>query len=214
METASNGIGHLAAALAKAQGSMSHASKDKLNPHLKSKYADLASVWDACREPLAANGLAIVQLVEVADDGHVAVTTRLLHSSGESLSATCVVPVAQKTAQGIGSAITYARRYGLSAMVGVASGEDDDGHFASHREGPPPRPAPRPASQVAPKATPPAAQGLDELALEVVALRASIERATSTDELSALTARILKLPEGDRASLRDAYKARAKAVAQ
>jgi len=132
----SESINALATALAKAQSQMGAAIKDAVNPHLKSKYADLASVWSACREPLTANGLAVVQLFVNAPEGCVAVETRLLHSSGESLSSVCVLPVLQKTPQGIGSAITYARRYGLSALVGVVS-EDDDGHAASNAKAPP-----------------------------------------------------------------------------
>jgi len=209
------GIGRLAAALAKAQGSMEHAVKDKANPHLKSKYADLASVWDACRKPLADNELAVVQLVQVADENFVAVETRLLHSSGEQLSATCAVPVAQKTAQGVGSAITYARRYGLSAMVGVAS-DDDDGHAASMRQGPPvkpapPVPAPSARSVTLPQgvaavkpalATPPPE---DALAAEVASLRAAIEGATGMDSLTKLTARLRALPDKERAEMRALY---------
>jgi hypothetical protein len=121
----------LARALAKAQAVMEGASKDKTNPAFKSRYADLASVWDACRGPLTSNGLAVVQLVTSADKTSVTVETRLLHEGGESLSSTLTLPVEKATAQGVGSAITYARRYGLSAMVGVAPDDDDDGNGAS-----------------------------------------------------------------------------------
>lgn len=145
--TQSASLAALAAALAKAQGQMSAAKKDAVNPHFKSKYADLASVWDACRDVLSANGLAIMQRVGAAADG-VCVTTMLVHSSGEWVKDTCVMPVVQRTPQGVGSAITYARRYALAALVGVAA-EDDDGNAATH--GPPPpqlgaRPAPSQAS--------------------------------------------------------------------
>ena len=218
----SDNIGALAAALAKAQGVMRGAAKDKANPHLKSKYADLASVWDACREPLSANGLAIVQLVQVADDSRVAVETRLLHASGESLSSVCVVPVAQKTAQGVGSAITYARRYGLSAMVGVAPDDDDDGHAASARPAqrqesrPPPASPPSPAAPPSPRrhafVDAPPAPDADPLTLEVVALRAAIERATSEAELSALVPRITALPARDKATVRVAWGAKRDAL--
>jgi hypothetical protein len=124
-------IGALAAALAKAQGAMRHADKDSTNPHFRSRYADLASVVDACREALAANGLAYVQRVGTSQDGaSVRITTMLLHSSGEWLKDSLWVPVSKRDAQGIGSAITYGRRYGLMAMVGVAPSEDDDGNGA------------------------------------------------------------------------------------
>lgn len=126
----SQSLASFAGAMAKAQGAMRNASKDKVNPHFKSKYADLASVLDACREALATNGIAVLQPVTTCADG-VRVTTMLLHSSGEWMKCHCVMPVAQRTPQGIGSAITYGRRYGLAAMVGVAADEDDDGNAAS-----------------------------------------------------------------------------------
>lgn len=122
-------IAALAAALAKAQGEMTGAKKDALNPHFKSRYADLASVWDACREALSKNGLSVVQRI-FSDPTGVGVRTMLMHSSGEWMQDELVVPVQQRTAQGMGSAITYARRYALQAMVGVAA-EDDDGNDAS-----------------------------------------------------------------------------------
>lgn len=122
-------LGALAAALAKAQGEMEHAAKANTNPHFKSKYADLASVWEACRAPLSKNGLAILQPVK-ADGPNVTVTTLLAHSSGEWISESLTMTAQQNTPQGVGSAITYGRRYGLSAMVGIAP-DDDDGNAAS-----------------------------------------------------------------------------------
>lgn len=122
-------LGALAAALAKAQGEMSAAKKDSLNPHFKSKYADLASTWEACRAALSKNGLSVVQRVSMRAEG-VSVRTRLLHASGEWMEDELVVPLAQRTAQGIGSSVTYARRYALQAMVGVAA-DDDDGNEAT-----------------------------------------------------------------------------------
>lgn len=122
-------LGALAGALAKAQGEMVAAAKANVNPHFKSKYADLASVWDACRVPLSKNGLAVLQPVR-ADGAKVTVTTVLVHSSGEWISASLTMTAQQNTPQAVGSAITYGRRYGLSAMVGVAP-DDDDGNAAS-----------------------------------------------------------------------------------
>lgn len=124
--TRSDTIAQLAAALSKAQGAIKAAAKDNTNPHFKSKYADLASVWDACREPLAKNELAVIQLPSVSD-GQVHVVTLLTHSSGEWISETLDFSLASDTPQAIGSTITYGRRYGLSAMVGVAPDDDDDG---------------------------------------------------------------------------------------
>lgn len=123
-------IAALAAALAKAQGLMRSAKKDSANPFFNSKYADLASILDACREALSSNGLAVVQRVSNCATG-IRVKTMLMHASGEWMSDACEWPVAKKDAQGMGSAMTYGRRYGLSAMVCIAADEDDDGNAAS-----------------------------------------------------------------------------------
>lgn len=128
--TRSESIAALAAALAKAQGEMEGAAKANINPHFKSKYADLASVWDACREPLSKHGLSVLQPVS-ADGARVTVTTILAHSSGEFISEALTMTAAQNTPQGVGSTITYGRRYGLASMVGIAP-EDDDGNAGSN----------------------------------------------------------------------------------
>lgn len=122
-------INEIAAALAKAQGQITFAKKDALNPHFKSRYADLASIWDAVRIPLSSNGIAVVQEVSTKE-ASVTVRTRLVHSSGQEFSSACTFPVVQATPQGFGSAITYAKRYSLAAMVGVAQ-DDDDANTAS-----------------------------------------------------------------------------------
>lgn len=118
-------IGQLAAALATAQGAMAAARKDSQNPHFKSKYADLASVWDAVRGPLSAHGLAVVQTLTTAETGAVAVTTTLAHESGEWVSDTVSLMPAKMDAQGLGSVVTYLRRYSLSAIVGGYADDDD-----------------------------------------------------------------------------------------
>ena len=126
----SESIAALAAALAKAQGSMRGAIKDSANPFFKSKYADLSSVVEAIREAFAANQLSYVQRVEPSEKDEVRVGTVILHSSGEWLDCGFLaLPVSKHDAQGYGSALTYARRYSLSAAVGVAP-EDDDGNAA------------------------------------------------------------------------------------
>lgn len=129
----SDDIKELAAALAKAQGAMDNASKDKTNPHFKSKYATLSSVWDAIREPLSTNGLSIVQLPSLDEQGRIWLDTMLLHSSGQWLSASYSLPATKNDAQGFGSALTYMRRYALTG-VGVAPDDDDDGNTASKPE--------------------------------------------------------------------------------
>lgn len=131
----SESVNELAAALAKAQGQIKGAVKDAENPHFRSKYADLASVWDACRASLSANGLSIIQAPRgvVTEVGWtVEVETRLLHASGQWMGDTITVPVGKPDAQGLGSALTYARRYALASFVGVAP-EDDDGNAAVQR---------------------------------------------------------------------------------
>jgi len=127
--TRSEQINELATSLAKAQAEITGAKKDAENPHYKSKYADLASVWDAIRAPLTKNGLSVVQvprLVAVGEASWMAeVESTLLHTSGQFLGDTLAVPLTRVDAQGVGSAITYARRYSLMALVGVAPDDDD-----------------------------------------------------------------------------------------
>lgn len=133
----SESIASLAAALAKAQAEIRPAVKDSENPHFRSRYADLASVWDACRTALTGNGLSVVQLPEVTSQGVIAVETILLHDSGEFIGGRIEIPLAKQDAQGVGSAITYARRYSLAAVVGIAP-DDDDGEAAVGRFTSPP----------------------------------------------------------------------------
>lgn len=122
-------IGKLAGALAKAQGLIRGAVKDSENPYFKSSYADLASVWEACRDALSKNDLAVIQTTEPDDKGIVVVTT-LAHSSGEWMRGKLRVIPAKNDAQAIGSVITYMRRYSLAAIVGIAQ-VDDDGNAAT-----------------------------------------------------------------------------------
>lgn len=120
------------AAMAKAQGEIEGAIKGRENPHFRQKYADLGSVWDACRAQLSKNGLAVLQFPDVVtgEKGtHVRVRTIITHSDGHSEQFDLPMPVTKADAQGIGSAITYARRYALMAAVGIAP-EDDDGNAA------------------------------------------------------------------------------------
>ena len=132
----------LAKALAKAQGEMRGAVKDSSNPHFKSAYADLASVWEACRAALSSNGLAVTQTTKASDGTTVTLVTTLLHESGQWLRGELTMRPMKPDAQGVGSCITYQRRYALAALVGVAP-EDDDGEGASGRQT---KPEPRPVS--------------------------------------------------------------------
>lgn len=124
-------IGDLFGAIAKAQGSIENATKDRANEHFKSKYATLAAVYDACRKALSEAGVAVVQAPFNAGED-IGVVTMLGHSSGQWLSGRLQVKPMRYDAQGAGSVITYLRRYILSAMVGVAP-DDDDGEAAVGR---------------------------------------------------------------------------------
>lgn len=128
----SESIAALADALAKAQGKIEGAIKDKTNPAFRSSYADLGAVWDAIRAPLSAHGLSVMQQLST-EENRVACTTLVLHASGEWIEfAPFVVPVSKQDAQGFGSAATYCRRYSLMAAVGIAP-IDDDGEGAVGR---------------------------------------------------------------------------------
>ena len=130
----SESIAELATALSKAQGAIDDATKTGLNPMFKSRYADLASVRAVIREPLAVNDLVVMQFPRTSDNC-VEVETMILHKTGEFMSETLRLPVNKWDAQGIGSAITYGRRYGLMSMLSIAS-EDDDGNAAVQRSAP------------------------------------------------------------------------------
>jgi hypothetical protein len=112
----------LFSALCKAQAQIKGAVKDSTNPHFKSRYADLESVIEAMRAPFAANGLAFIQ--SASDDGMHMITT-LVHSSGESICSRVPLIITKQDMQGVGSAITYARRYGLAAACGLSQTDDD-----------------------------------------------------------------------------------------
>lgn len=125
-------IDQLATALAKAQAAMGHASKDGANPHFRSAYATLASVMEAIREPFAKNGLSFSQLVDSEGEA-IFVTTILLHASGQYLaSGRATARPVKNDPQGVGSVISYLKRYSLQAAVGIASA-DDDAEAASGR---------------------------------------------------------------------------------
>lgn len=115
----------IASALAKAQAVMGPAIINRQNPHFKNRYADLAAVFEAIRKPLADNGLAITQTTEISE-GFFMLVTKLRHTSGQWIASEYPLPLNAKP-QEIGSALTYARRYSVSALTGVVADEDDDG---------------------------------------------------------------------------------------
>lgn len=124
----SDEIKDLADALAKAQGEIENASKSSVNPHFKSKYADLAEVLNTVRPVFSAHGLSVTQMPSFADSV-CSVETLLMHSSGQWISSTASATVSKNDAQGVGSCITYLRRYSLAAVAGIAQ-EDDDANAA------------------------------------------------------------------------------------
>lgn len=127
----SESIAELAKALSKAQSSYNSLIKDSNNPFFKSKYADLAACIECVREPLASNGLSILQATDY-EGGVTFVETTILHTSGEWVTGRYPLTPGKPDAQGLGAALTYARRYSLTSMLGIAA-EDDDGETAAGR---------------------------------------------------------------------------------
>mgnify|MGYP003661979034 CR=1 FL=1 len=125
----SEDIKDIASALHLAQGHMTGAKKDSKNPFFKSNYSDLTSVMQAISKPFFDNGLSFVQGAEF-QEGMIAIVTRLMHTSGQWIESTTLLPAIKNDPQAYGSAITYGKRYSLQALVGVPS-VDDDGQFAS-----------------------------------------------------------------------------------
>ncbi len=131
-EFCSPSITNLAKALLAAQEQIGPVTKDATNPFLKNRYASLAAVLDAVRRPLLDNGILLVQRVVPSDSNTAAVETRLLHSSGEWIAGVTTIPLPEaeegskvNMGQAVGSAISYARRYGLMAMLSMAAVDED-----------------------------------------------------------------------------------------
>jgi hypothetical protein len=169
--------GSIYAALAAAQMQMGKALKDSANPAFKSKYADLSSVMDACMGALNANGICVYQPT-VDDETGRYVETILAHVSGQTLQCRVPLIVQKNDMQGYGSAVTYARRYGLMSMAGIAP-EDDDGNAAA-------KAAPVVEQRQAPKQP-----GAVEVASE------SLRNAASLDALAAIWKDLPRSVQGD-----------------
>jgi hypothetical protein len=172
-------VNDLYAALAKAQAKIENAKLNKVNPHFRSKYADLAAIIDATRKPLAEQGLSIIQTSEVREGSMVLITT-LAHSSGQWIRSEYPLPVGKP--QEMGSARTYARRYEWSSITGIAADEDDDANAAqaSGQKIEPTKVAPRkveapisPDGEVSPHAIAYDGNAIDWGARYVAALKAS-----------------------------------------
>jgi hypothetical protein len=133
----SDSIAKLAPALVAAQGELKGIGKDATNPAFKSKYATLDHIIDAVRPVLAKHALALVQgaSTPVTDETGTlcgfTVETMLIHASGEYVMNAAVMPLVKRDPQGAGGALTYGRRYGLSALLSISTDEDDDGNTAS-----------------------------------------------------------------------------------
>ena len=142
--TKSESIKHLAIALNKAQAVMSGAKKSAANPFFKSKYANLEEVIACIKEPFESNGLSFMQF-PITEDDRAGVETIVMHESGEWISGSFMLKCSKIDPQGMASAITYARRYGIQSIAGIPS-EDDDGNAASQA---PKKPAMTPKEAVA-----------------------------------------------------------------
>ncbi|HZU46881.1 MAG TPA: ERF family protein [Mycobacterium sp.] len=157
MTSHSDDLNELAAALAKTQSQLHSVTANEVG-QLESatgersyRYATLSSIWDVVRKPLTDNGLAVLQTCEPGSRGELRLTTTLLHQSGQWVSGTELMPLPVLTPQGYGSALTYARRYGLAALLGVCVDDDDDDGTSASRTVParvPDKPNARPPLQV------------------------------------------------------------------
>lgn len=144
----SESIGNIAKALVEVQRELAPIGKDSVNPHFKTKYASLDKLTEIVRPILCKHDIAIMQGGAEQDDKGITVETKLLHSSGEWISGTYRLPMEKTNPQGAGSAITYARRYGLGSILALTTDDDDDANEASK---------PRPVAKAQPAKTPEAA---------------------------------------------------------
>lgn len=131
----SESICDLAKALAQVQATLVPAKRDSTNPYYNSTYADLSSVWESCRETLAKNGLCVIQGNSIGAEKTLIVETILIHESGQWVQSELALPLSKADPQGVGSAMTYGRRYGLAAIVGIVADADDDGNAALAKNG-------------------------------------------------------------------------------
>lgn len=122
----SDTIKEISISLISAQYKIKFAVKDSTNPHFKSRYADLGSVIEAIKEPLNSCGIGFIQTPTESQPGTLALTTRLMHISGEWIEDTAICPLPKNDPQGYGSALTYLRRYSLASITGLYQ-DDDDG---------------------------------------------------------------------------------------
>jgi hypothetical protein len=196
-----HGNAALFAALAQAQGAVENATKGSINPHFKSRYADLAEVLNTVRPVFSAYGLGILQS-SAFDGATVSVTTTITHKDGGYVSSTASCVPAKFDAPGIGACTTYLRRYGLAAMTGVAQ-EDDDGNAASGRPSQPADNSRQPADNAR---QPDRSQAARAFVTESIKAIGSLKTETALDDWYAENA--LKL-----ARLKESYADEAKMIA-
>lgn len=134
----SESVANLAQALSMAQGEIQSAQKDARNPHFNNTFASLKEVRQACQAPLSKHKIAITQIPQFSET-EMWLETVLMHASGDWIMSRYPIRPTRNDPQSLGSAITYAKRYAMSAMVGIVADDDDDGNLAS---APVARPAP------------------------------------------------------------------------
>lgn len=142
-------VDKIAPALVAAQKAMRPVKQTAENPHFKSRFAPLSEVMDAAKGALHAHDIAVLQWTEGEDPSGFNLVTTLLHVSGQVIQGRVRMPLEKGTVQAAGSAITYGKRYGLAALLGIVADDDDDGHAASQR--PVARPAKAPNGDTPPK---------------------------------------------------------------
>ena len=121
---------NLIESLVKAQSEMTHAQLDQINPQWKSRFASLKSVIDAVKPALNSNGIFYMQISHPVDSG-VGIETVFMKGDEKLSGGVVVVPVDRANAQGLGSSMTYAKRYSLAVACGISASEDDDGNAAA-----------------------------------------------------------------------------------
>lgn len=209
-------INELAAALAKAQSAFTHATKDSKNPHFGNRYADLASVWEAIRGPMTEAGLSVSQSTDITEHGNVVLFTTLLHSSGQWLRSRYPIMPVKSDPQGYGSALTYARRYCLAAIVGITQ-DDDDGNAGSGRPEAAPQAAKATAKRMSKPEAPPESKAAEKPAAALSApndmegrlldYQSKIDEQTTKDGIDKLGLEIAKLDPALQQALRPYYRA-------
>jgi hypothetical protein len=199
----SESIDELAAALIKAQGALKNPPKTKINPHFKSSYVDLSDGLTALRECFSKHDLSFIQGTSVMD-GVIILNTRIVHKGGQYIESDYPVGGFGKP-QEMGSAMTYARRYSLFAMVGIAGEDDDDGNAAQAVENPPAKAAKASGKQMEPGLKP------DDSTNLLGVIKGAMDMCQTSDDLATWTTdnkdKIAMLLPGHRSELQEYYKA-------